>query len=180
MNEPETAPAAAAPAPSRARKRAWAYRWFWVLAMAVFVADQASKAGIARQIPYGTSSADPGAIVLVPNFLYFIHVGNTGAAWSLFTGQSVLLAALAAITLAAIFFWRHALGLREVGTQICFGLLCGGIVGNLCDRLRHGHVIDFIDVHFGSYLYPTFNLADSAICVGVVIYLLKSLRSPDR
>ncbi len=115
----------------------------------------------------------------MPNFLYFIHVGNTGAAWSLFTGQSLLLGALAAATLAAIYFWRRALGLKEASTQICFGLLCGGIVGNLCDRLVHGHVIDFIDLHFGSYIYPTFNVADSGICVGVIAYLLKSLRSPE-
>jgi len=181
MNEPgpEAAPAAA-PAASTPLARPGAYLWFWLLAAAIFAADQASKAWIAGRIPYGTQAADPGAITLIPNFLYFIHVGNTGAAWSLFTGQSVMLAALAAITLAAIFFWRRALGLHEVGTQLCFGLLCGGILGNLCDRLRHGHVIDFIDTHFGSYIYPTFNLADSAICVGVAIYLLRSLRSPDR
>jgi len=49
----------------------------------------------------------------------------------------------------------------------------------LCDRLLHGHVIDFIDLHFGSYIYPTFNVADSGICVGVIAYLLKSLRSPE-
>ena len=178
MNDP--APEAAAAAAPGSRARAGAYLWFWLFAAAVLAADQATKAWIAGRIGYETTSADPGAIVLVPNFLYFIHVGNTGAAWSLFTGQSVLLAVLAAATLAAIFFWRRALGLREAGTQVCFGLLCGGILGNLCDRLRHGHVIDFIDVHFGSYQYPTFNVADSGICVGVAIYLLKSLRSADR
>ena len=62
------------------------------------------------------------------------------------------------------------------GAQIGFGLLCGGIAGNLLDRLRFGHVIDFVDLHFGSYIYPTFNVADAGICVGVVLYLWHSLR----
>ena len=96
----------------------------------------------------------------------------------MFSGQSVLLATLALATLVAIFFWRNALGLRDRLAQICFGLLCGGIVGNLTDRLLHGHVIDFIDLHFGTYVYPTFNVADSGICVGVMLYLWQSLRAP--
>ena len=63
--------------------------------------------------------------------------------------------------------------------QISFGLLCGGILGNLTDRIFRGHVIDFLDFHFGSYIFPTFNFADSCICVGVAIYLLYSLRQPE-
>jgi signal peptidase II len=86
---------------------------------------------------------------------------------------------LAVATLVAIYAWRRQLGLRLLPVQISFGLLCGGITGNLLDRLLHGHVIDFLDFHFGSYVYPTFNVADSGICVGVVIYLLHSLRQPE-
>jgi signal peptidase II len=63
--------------------------------------------------------------------------------------------------------------------QISFGLLCGGILGNLVDRLLDHHVIDFLDFHFGGYTYPTFNVADSGICVGVAIYLLHSLFQPE-
>ena len=86
---------------------------------------------------------------------------------------------LALITLGAIYVWRRALSLKTRPVQISFGLLCGGIVGNLVDRLVHGHVIDFLDFHFGSYVYPTFNIADSGICVGVAIYLIWSLKNPD-
>jgi signal peptidase II len=96
----------------------------------------------------------------------------------MFAGRSILLACLAVGTLVAIYFWRHSLGLRDRVSQISFGLLCGGIVGNLVDRLVHKHVIDFIDLHFGSYIYPTFNIADSGICVGVILYLWQSLRVP--
>ena len=95
------------------------------------------------------------------------------------TRRLVLLALLAAGTLIAIFLWRHALGLHDRMAQICFGLLCGGIIGNLTDRLLYHHVVDFLDFHFGGYAYPTFNIADSGICCGVVLYLIHSLRQPE-
>lgn len=129
-------------------------------------------------MPLGTYGP-PGAITVIDGFFYLVHVGNTGAAWSMFTGRSVMLAMLAIVTLGAIFFWRHTLSLRTRAVQIGFGLLCGGIVGNLVDRLVHKHVIDFLDFHFGSYVYPTFNIADSGICVGVGIYLIWSLKNPE-
>ncbi len=157
-------------------KRILAYRWLLILACCVFAGDQLTKAWIAARLPYG--SYGPDGIVVMRGFINLVHVGNTGAAWSLFTGRSVVLAVLAGATLVAIFLGRRALGLRYLGTQICFGLLCGGILGNLADRLRVGHVIDFIDVHFGSYIYPTFNVADSGICVGVALFFILSLRSP--
>ena len=167
------------PADPRSRlQRVLAYRLLLGLAVAVFVADQLSKAWIVHRLPYGTYGEVYGAIRVIKGFFYIVHVGNTGAAWSMFSGQSVLLATLALATLVAIFFWRSALGLRDRLAQICFGLLCGGIVGNLPDRLLHGHVIDFIDLHFGTYVYPTFNVADSGICVGVMLYLWQSLRAP--
>jgi signal peptidase II len=158
--------------------RVAAYARFWLIAALVLVADQLSKAWVATRLPFGTYPGGPGAIPVIRGFFYLAHVGNTGAAWSLFTGRSVYLALLAAATLAAIFIWRRALGLRDPAVQACFGLLCGGILGNLADRLARGYVVDFIDLHFGRYIYPTFNIADSAICVGVVFYLIRSLRKP--
>jgi signal peptidase II len=170
---PESTPAAL----SRWR-RLQAYQVFWCVAPLVLLLDQLSKLWLASRVPFGTYG-EPGAIRVIRNFFYIVHVGNTGAAWSMFSGRSVLLAVLAAATLVAIFVWRKALGLRDRIGQICFGLLCGGITGNLVDRLQHGYVIDFIDLHFGSYVYPTFNIADAGICIGVGLYLIHSLRQPD-
>jgi signal peptidase II len=167
--------------PQSIAQRFRAYRLLWKIALAVFVADQLTKLWIAARVPFNPmhSHGVGSDIDVISGFFYIIHVGNTGAAWSMFTGRSVLLALLAAGTLVAIFFWRHSLGLRDRLAQISFGLLCGGIVGNLVDRLIHGHVIDFVDLHFGSYIYPTFNVADSGICVGVILYLWQSLRAPQ-
>ena len=154
-----------------------AYRLLLAVAVTVAVLDQLTKLWIVANLPFPTYG-EPGAIRIIEGVLYIVHVGNTGAAWSMFTGQSVFLSILAAATLVAIFCWRRALGLRDRKSQFAFGLLCGGIAGNLIDRLAYGHVIDFIDVHIGSYVYPTFNVADSGICVGVVLYLWHSLRQP--
>jgi signal peptidase II len=158
-------------------QRILAYRWLLVLALGVFVLDQVTKFLIVVNLPTGTYGP-PHHIEIIRGFFNLVHVGNTGAAWSLFTGKSTTLAVLALTTLVAIFFWRRSLGLRLLPVQISFGLLCGGIVGNLLDRLVYGHVIDFLDFHFGSYVFPTFNVADSGICVGVGIYLLYSFQNP--
>jgi len=173
-DQPTAAPTGDAGRFSRAR----AYGLLWIIAVTVFVADQSSKLWIVARVPFDPfHSHGPGNdIEVIRSFFYIIHVGNTGAAWSMFSGRSVTLALLAAGTLIAIYFWRHTLGLKHRLTQVCFGLLCGGIFGNLLDRLVHKHVIDFIDLHFGTYVYPTFNVADSAICVGVLLYLWQSLK----
>ncbi len=158
-------------------QRLLAYRRLWLLATTVFALDQLTKACINARLPFG--SYGPGAsIEIFPDFLYLVHVGNTGAAWSMFRGASFWLGLLALVTLGAIYYWRHSLGLRAPSAQLAFGLLCGGIVGNLVDRLVHGHVIDFLDFHFGTYIYPTFNVADMGICIGVFWYVLWSLRQP--
>ena len=165
--------------PSRLQ-RVRAYRLLWLIAISLLVLDQVTKMLITEKLPFNTYTEAEGAITVIPDFFYLVHVGNTGAAWSIMRGKSVLLAVLAAATLVGIYFWRHALGLRDRLAQICFGLLCGGIAGNLIDRVRYKHVIDFIDLHFGSYVYPTFNVADSGICIGVLLYLWHSTRASSK
>jgi signal peptidase II len=158
-------------------QRTLAYRRLWIIAVVVFGLDQLTKYWINARLPFG--SYGPGASIEVfPDFFYLVHVGNTGAAWSMFAGASLWLALLAAGTLVAIFFWRRQLGLRSPAAQAAFGLLCGGILGNLVDRVVHGHVIDFLDFHFGNYTYPTFNVADIGIFIGVFWYVLWSLKQP--
>jgi len=165
------------PGPSRpVLQRLRPYRLLWVLALTVFGLDQITKIIVNATIPF--SRFHIHHVEVIPDFFYLIHVGNDGAAWSMLSGKSGFLAALAIVTLGAIYIWRRELALRERIVQLAFGLLCGGIVGNLVDRMLHGHVIDFLDFHFGSYVYPTFNIADAGICVGVVIYLIHSFRHP--
>lgn len=181
LETPDSTPVSppAQPPPWTARLRA--YRRLWFLALGVFALDQLTKAWIVARIQFTDAPVSwppPDAIAVIDGFFHLVHVGNTGAAWSLFEGRSTILALLAGITLAAIFFWRRHLGLKEPRVQLAFGLLCGGIVGNFVDRLRYNHVVDFLDFHFGTYIYPTFNVADSGICIGVLLYLYHSFREP--
>ncbi len=153
------------------------YRWLLGLASGVLALDQITKLWIAASLPFNTYGP-PGHIEIVPGFFNLVHVGNTGAAWSVLSGRSTLLALLALVALAAIFLFRRHLGLERRAVQIVFGLLCGGIVGNFVDRIAYGHVVDFLDFHFGTYIYPTFNVADSGIVCGVALYALLNFRLP--
>ena len=94
----------------------------------------------------------------------------------MFAGQGFLLALLALAALTAVFYYRKKLQLELPAMQLSFGLICGGIVGNLVDRAIHGYVIDFLDFLLAGYRWPTFNLADSSICIGTALYMLYSFR----
>jgi len=162
--------------PMRISARIWGYRLLLTLSLMVLCADQLTKLWIVKNphLPLG-SYWPRGGFEIIAGFFYISHIGNPGAAWGLFAGQGVWLAALAIATLAAIYFFRHQLELRRIHLQISFGLLCGGIIGNLIDRLVYGHVVDFLDVHLPGYRWPSFNVADSAICIGITIYIIHNL-----
>ena len=110
------------------------------------------------------------------NLLEFTYVTNPGAAWSMFSDYPEVLTVLAFTALIAIFVFRKALELNQNPQQIIFGLITGGIVGNLSDRIfrEPAEVVDFIDffIPLVDYDYPVFNVADSTIFVGAFSYLL--------
>jgi len=154
------------------------YRLLFILAVAIIAADQATKILISQNIEYG-SFYPPHIIQVIPDFFHLVHVGNTGAAWSLFTGYSVWLAVIGFGALVAIWSMRDALQLEIKINQWAFGFIIGGIIGNVFDRLRLGHVIDFLDFQFGGWHFPSFNVADSGITVGVTLYIAGSFFSKE-
>ncbi|MDR1413540.1 MAG: signal peptidase II [Puniceicoccales bacterium] len=94
---------------------------------------------------------------------------NTGAAWSMFRGHVVLLSAIGILAMIALFLFRKYF---ESSVQKIFAaVVAGGILGNTIDRIWRGYVIDFINVDLKIYRWPTFNVADAAICIGVIILL---------
>lgn len=144
-----------------------------LVAFLVLLLDQLSKQAVLRYLDISKQR------VVVDGFFKFVHWGNTGAAWSLFHGQNKLLAVIAALALVVLYFTRHHFELGSLPGQISLGLISGGILGNLIDRLVYGHVIDFIRFYLeqrgGSEIgFPAFNVADSAICVGVGLVFLIS------
>ncbi|MGE9296416.1 MAG: signal peptidase II [Puniceicoccales bacterium] len=151
------------------------YRRLFIIAATVLVLDQLTKLIILNTVPPGANPADGGLIPVIPGFFYIIHVYNTGAAWGMFAGYSYILGALGGVAIAGIYFYRRQLELYKPFMQVIFGLLIGGIIGNMIDRFAYGHVVDFLDFHFGSYRYPAFNIADSGITIGVTFYLVAAI-----
>lgn len=121
---------------------------------------------------------------VVEGLVRLTYVQNHGAAFGILSDaglpyQSVLLAIVSLVALAAIgvYAWRLPAGSRM--PRMALALIMGGAVGNLLDRVRHGYVVDFVDVHWGPHHWPAFNVADSAITVGVTLLLLDILRHPQ-
>ena len=139
-------------------------RWL-LLSLAVLALDQWTKALIEIHLPLHTSHP------LIAGFFDLTHVRNTGVAFGLFSGRntSVTLSAvgiLALILVAVYFALSHT---RDRWLLAGLSLVMGGAVGNLTDRVASGAVTDFLDVHLGSHHWPSFNVADSAIFVGIVL-----------
>lgn len=146
--------------------------------LGVVALDQLTKMAVASQIPFNTYY-DPPPLPVLEGFFYLVHIGNRGSAWGLMQDYQAILIGIAVLALALIFYMRRQLVRPHLALQYSFGLLCGGIVGNLSDRLVHGHVVDFIDVHLPGYRWPAFNIADSGICIGVFLYIIFTYCRPD-
>ena len=140
-----------------------------LVAICVVLLDQASKEWVRGAFSLHES------IPVLPGFFNLTYVRNTGAAWGMFSGQNVALSALALVMLAALVVFRRKILPPGRVHRVALGLLCGGIAGNLFDRLRLDYVVDFLDFFVRNSHFPAFNVADSAICVGVGIYILGSL-----
>ena len=146
-----------------------------LVALLIIGLDQLTKLLVLKFLGYAQEK------VLIEGFFKLVHWANTGAAWSLFRGNNTLLALVALVALVVLFFSRHHFDSRTMLGQFAFGLIFGGIIGNLIDRLIRGHVIDFlyffIQGRGGEVGFPAFNVADSAICTGVGLIFLITWRN---
>jgi signal peptidase II len=146
-------------------------RWLW-LSLLVIVLDQVSKHFVVAAMNLGDVQ------VLLP-FFNLTLAYNPGAAFSFLSDQDgwqrwffVVLALSITLVMLA---WLYRLKRQERWTAISLGLIIGGALGNLIDRLRLGEVVDFIQLHYGDLYWPAFNVADSAIFIGVSIMLFDAL-----
>lgn len=141
-----------------------------VIALVWIALDQLTKFLVLKLLGQGEEK------IILEGFFKFVHWGNTGAAWSMLRGNNELLAIIALVALLALFLGRHHFDIRSRLGQFAFGLIFGGIVGNLIDRMlpSRRHVIDFIYFYLnqrggGEIGFPAFNVADSGICIGVAL-----------
>lgn len=135
----------------------------------VIIADQLSKWIIAKKIVFY------GVVEVIPGFFNLVHIHNTGGAFGIFAGhhntlQSALfiLVAIGAICLI-LYLYKNTPSQYPI-LSFGFELIFGGATGNLIDRIRFGRVTDFMDVYIGDLHWPAFNIADSAITVGMIIF----------
>jgi signal peptidase II len=153
-------------------------RW-WLLLLSVFViaADRITKWLAATRIELGSH------VIVIQHVFAISHVENDGAAFSLFNDTSSparvrwMLLVFSLLAAVAVLIALFKVGRRVSATSIALALILGGALGNAYDRLRFGHVIDFLEVHIIHYHWPDFNVADSAIVVGAILLMLDALFS---
>lgn len=133
----------------------------WLLLGASFGLDQLTKAIVIDNLRRGESWPEEG-------FIRITHAWNTGTAFSLFQDQSTLLTFVSFAAVIALYFVYRSVDSPTIWVRMAFGLLLGGAFGNLIDRIRLGHVTDFVDVG----PWPIFNVADSSIVVGIFVLFL--------
>ncbi len=147
------------------------YRWFICIALIGLVLDQLTKALILANMALYQS------IELLENFAHITYVRNPGAAFGILSDHSLRMPFFILVSIVASVGIVWYLIREQGGTlrlQIGLGLILSGALGNLIDRIRFGEVIDFLDAHWYQYHWPAFNVADSAICVGVGLLLIDS------
>ncbi len=153
----------------------------WILigcAVIVLVLDQITKAWVVVNLPLYT----PVDLVdwLAP-ILSLTSVKNTGVAFGLFPGLGESFVVLQALVILGILYYQRTLPPDEIWMHLSLGLVVGGALGNLLDRITRGYVVDFFDVNFWPlHTWPVFNIADSAIVVGVTILLIDSFFEEQR
>jgi signal peptidase II len=151
---------------------------YLILAAAVIVLDIWTKALVLARIDLHET------IPIIPNFFQLVHVRNTGAAFGIGANASSRLVplllnfgAIAVFFVVVVYALRSAVSDRLLQTGL--HLILGGAIGNLLDRFRFGYVVDFLDVYVGTKHWPAFNVADSAICIGIALLFLDMRKKPE-
>lgn len=149
-------------------------KYHFLIALAVVLLDRATKWLVAGRISLHES------INVVPGFFRLTHVENRGAAFGLFSDSPsewkvamLILFSLIALVVVSAVLWKNSHAMTTTGLGL--SLILGGAIGNLWDRLADGHVVDFLDFYLGSYHWPAFNLADSAIVIGALLLVAEIL-----
>lgn len=147
----------------------------YLITMAILLADQWTKYLILQDLPQG------GIVPILPGF-NVVHARNRGVSFSLFSGDSAfvpwILSTLALAICAVLVWYIHRE--KRTGVRVGLALILGGAIGNVIDRVRFGSVIDFLDVYAYDWHWPAFNVADSAICLGVFLILILSGRKEKK
>ncbi len=142
-----------------------------LLGLAIILLDQLTKQWIRSAFTYGDSRP------VIDGLFNLVYVRNDGAAWNILSGHGLILILISIAVLVLLLIYRRSFLEEQFSHKILLGLMVGGIVGNLIDRIRFGWVTDFLDFHVGAHHWPSFNVADSAICIAVGLYIITNIFS---
>ena len=145
------------------------------VAGAVVALDQVTKWLVRQEFP-----CEGATFVVVPGFFDLCYIRNNGAAWGMLSGWQPFLVVFSLAAMALLVWRRHALLGDLPWRWLVLGLLLGGILGNLIDRVWLQYVVDFLYFHWGPHYFPAFNVADSSICVGVGLFIILQWREERR
>ena len=157
-------------------------RKYWVLlvfCIGVLLLDQWTKSMVVQKLPLYQR------VDVIHGFFNLTHVRNTGGAFGIFGGEkgglgSILFVVVSLVAIGAIVFLFLRIKESEKMLALSFSLILSGALGNLIDRLRYGEVVDFLDFHLSAYHWPAFNVADSAICIGIGLMALELLKGDHK
>ncbi|MFJ8530611.1 signal peptidase II [Bacillus pseudomycoides] len=142
---------------------------YYLIALFVIAIDQISKWFIVKNMELGTS------IPIIDNVLYITSHRNRGAAWGILENRMWFFYIITVVFVGFIVFYMKKYAKTDKLLGISLGLILGGAIGNFIDRVFRQEVVDFIHVYIFSYNYPVFNIADSALCIGVVLIIIQTL-----
>jgi signal peptidase II len=157
-------------------------RKYWILlifSIGVLLLDQWTKSLVLEKLPLYHR------VEVIPGFFNLTHVRNTGGAFGIFGGEkgglgSILFVVVSFVAIGVIIFLFVKIKENEKALALSFALILSGAAGNLVDRLRYGEVVDFLDFHLSTYHWPAFNVADSAICIGIGLMALELLKGDQK
>lgn len=148
------------------RRKSFAYATFLI------IIDQIIKIIINNSFSYTH-------LPIIDNFFYLANLHNHGAAWSLFAGSRYFLIIIAICSFGILYSYEKCFQFK-MRTLIGFSLVYGGLIGNLIDRIVHGYVIDYIELIFGSYHFPVFNIADICLVSGFCLIMIALIKKEDK
>jgi signal peptidase II len=146
-----------------------------VTALALLIADQVTKALVVADLAVGQKFNVIGDLVQI------WHAQNRGAAFSLFQGGTLLFLVVSVLSIGLVVYFHRGLRDRSPWLHLVLGMVLGGTLGNFVDRLRQGYVTDWLSVGVGDTRWPTFNIADASVVVGIgILVLYLFVTNPDR
>ncbi|MDO4924697.1 MAG: signal peptidase II [Turicibacter sp.] len=146
-----------------------------LIVAATIIIDQLTKFLVVQYMTIGQS------ISIIDNFLYITSHRNEGAAWGILQGKMLFFYVVTLIVIGVVILWIRRLDVKtEKLLVIALSLILGGAIGNFIDRVMYQHVVDFIDTYIFGYNFPIFNIADSALCIGVFLMAVDAILDVKR